>query len=86
MRDSRPLPDKIQNAPVLELGLELYYEAFCNLNSCRIGGMSIGEVPWTAIQQYCEAYNLDSEQTSDMHIYIKLMDSKYIKYRAKTSG
>lgn len=80
MREHLPLPQKIQNAPELQLGLGLYFGAFFDLNSCRQNGMGVGQIPWTAVQDYCEHLGLSDEQTADMHSHIRDMDQAFLKY------
>ena len=79
----RPLPKSIQNAPDLQFGLELYYGAFSDLNSCRSTGWSDGPIPWSAIADYCVAFRLDAEQVADMFHHIRTMDNAYLKHREK---
>lgn len=79
VRSGQPLPDRIANAPELKLGLQLYLTAFFDLDAERESSMSIGRIPWSAIDRYARAYDLDSEQYEDMHFFIKQMDSEHIK-------
>ena len=66
------------NAPDLEMGLELFYGAFLDLTTCRIG-MGDGPISWLAVDEYCHSLGLDAEATSDMHYYIGKMDYAYLK-------
>lgn len=81
MRERLPLPDRMQNAPSLLLGLHIYYQAFLDLTSCRMLGLSEGPIPWLATQQYCDMLKLDDEMRDDMHYHIREMDNAYLKYR-----
>lgn len=84
LRENKALPEKIQNAPELFLGLDLYYTAFLDLNSCRaIGYGEEGPIPWTAISIYCERKRFDSETTYDMFYLIRAMDNNYLKWKAE---
>lgn len=75
-----PIPPKIANAPELTLGLELYYEGFIELNSCRqMGFGAVGEIPVTAVLQYARTFDFTEEQTSDLMYFIKKMDHEFIK-------
>lgn len=77
-----PLPNKIANAPQLLQGLELFYIAFMDLNSCRSMGFGEGPIPWTAIRQMAdEELGLVEEQRSDLFFHIAKMDSAYLKFR-----
>lgn len=45
--------------------------------------MGMGPIWWTTVQEYCERYGLDEEQTEAMHIHIKAMDTAYLKNLAR---
>lgn len=74
------LPDKIKNAPELRLGLELYYQAFWELDSCRQLGMGAGPIGWLDIEGYGKARGFDEEQLEDLHHFIPTMDAAYSKH------
>lgn len=77
------MPEKIQNAPSLMPGLELYYLGFLDLMESRIAGMGVSPIWWNVIQAYCEANGLDEFQTFAMHYHIKNMDRAFIKHQNK---
>jgi len=84
VRSGLPLPDKIQNAPSIWPGLELYYIGFLELTTSRqFGGFGIGPIPWLAIEQYCHVKELDEDQTEAMHHHVSEMDKAYIKHQQK---
>ncbi len=80
MRERTPLPPSIQNAPELGLGLELYYGAFCDLDSCRSFGWGTGPIPWTAVRQWADTYDIYGEQFDDLVYFIRAMDAAYLGY------
>lgn len=80
-RHGRPLPKAIQEAPELWSGLELYFNAWVDLDSCRAIGMVAGPIPWTAVEDYCKALGLDQEQRSRMHRLIRAMDIAYMEHQ-----
>lgn len=81
MRERIPLPKRIANAPELWLGLELFYDAFWDLNSCRdLGAVGFGPIPWSAVKDYAQTFELDSEQFQDLYYYIRRMDDAYLKF------
>ena len=86
LRERLPLPKRIANAPELWLGLELFYDAFWDLNSCRDAGWSLGPVPWTVIHDFATAFQLDDEQFDDLYYYIRRMDDAYLKFFAPKEG
>jgi hypothetical protein len=82
MRRGIPLPERIQNAPELQEGLAIYLVAFYDLDTCRAVGMSSeGPIPWTAIQQWCQAMHLGPEETEDVHSIIRHLDNFYLRHR-----
>jgi len=83
MREGLPLPDRIQNAPELLPGLELYYIGFIDLSDSRSLGMGLGPIPWFTVQQYCKEFALDEDQTEAMHHHIKVMDAAYLEHQRK---
>ena len=78
-RGRKKLPDRIINAPELFTGLEFYFEAYVELSTCRSVSWSAGPIPWTAIRKYAEVWELDSEESSDLHYHIRSMDHAYLK-------
>lgn len=73
-------PADIKVAPELNLGLDLYYEAFWCLTTCRSLGMGIGPIPWTAVMEYCDRYQIEDDQRDDMVYHINQMDDAYRKH------
>lgn len=78
-REHLPLPERIKNAPQLELGLELYYTAFLDLMTSR-GGMGDGAISWQVAQEYGLVNSFDEEQIEDLHYHITRMDDAYMKW------
>lgn len=78
-----PLPESIANAPTLELGLELYFHAFLDLQSCRQIGMAEGTIPWTAIKEWGVFNRLDDEQMEDLFFLVRQMDHCWLEYQSK---
>lgn len=82
------LPEKIKNAPELLRGLSLYYNAFQDLSSTRAVGMSLGPIPWMAINDYCLTYEITGEQREDMFYHVAAMDNVYrshVESKSKTT-
>lgn len=83
MSGRRPLPAAIQNAPELEFGLELYFQSFWELCTCRTGGgMGIVPLSWLTIREYAAANGFDEEQTDDLLYYARVMDQTYMDFHA----
>lgn len=81
LRERLPIPEAIKNAPELALGLELYFDGFWELDTCRSRGLDDGIISWFAIRKYCKTLELDEDQTDKMHVVIPLMDQEYLKFR-----
>ena len=79
MRAGQPLPDRIANAPELETGLQLYLQAFFDLDSERSHAQGLTSIPWTSIAAYAMAFELDEEQTEDLYFFIRKLDSEHLK-------
>jgi len=77
------LPDRIQNAPQLELGNGLYWSAFFDLTTCRTTGWSVAPIPWTAMKEYSEVNEFDEYQTETLFFVVRAMDNAYMDWRAK---
>lgn len=82
-KSGQPLPARIENAPSLLIGLDLYYIGFQDLSSSRQVGMGLGPIPWMAIEQYCHLIGLDQDQKEAMHHHIVEMDSAFLKFHNK---
>lgn len=84
VRSGLPIPSRIENAPSIMPGLELYYIGFLDLTSSRsLGGFGIGPISWLAIEQYCQLMELDDDQRAAMHHHVVEMDRAYIRHQQK---
>lgn len=72
-------PDTLSNAPELRQGLQLYLEAFFDLDSERNHAMGLARIPWSSIRQYAEAFEFDEEQTDELFFFIRRMDTEHLK-------
>lgn len=80
MRENKPLPKKIQNAPELALGLYLYWGAFWDLDTCRpTGDGVVHPIPWYAIEHWAVVNELDQDQHESLHYIIRQLDNAFIK-------
>ena len=82
-RQNMPIPDKIKNAPVLAMGLELFFNAWFELTSARSIGMSMGPIPWNVVQDYAERFGLDDFQTEALHYHVRCMDDVFFEHQNK---
>ncbi len=81
MRFKQPLPDAIQNAPTLQLGLLVYMRAFWQLNTCRTQAES--PIPWDKIEYYGERKGFTGSHLEDLHYIIGMMDEAYLDHVAE---
>jgi hypothetical protein len=80
----QPLPDNVANAPELLLGLNLYMEGFEALNSTRGSGYgSEGPIPWLAMRDYCDEFDICGDQRQDFYVLVARMDHAYLEYKAE---
>lgn len=77
---NKELPEQIQNAPELFDGLEIYWNAFGDLTTCRSIGFGVGPIPWTAIRDYADEYQFVGEQRILLFRHIRAMDMAYLDY------
>lgn len=85
-RSGAKLPDRIANAPSLRMGLNLFLNAFYELDGERNNGMGLSPVPWSTIKDYAQFYEMDSEQTEDFFFVIRELDRAYLKYMKSKQG
>lgn len=78
MRFGKPIPDRIANAPELRPGLQLYLQAFFDLDSERNHAFSPTPIPWSSIKEYAKLMEFDDEQTADLFFFINKMDEWHL--------
>lgn len=79
MQARLPLPTNIQNAPELDIGLQLYLQAFFDLDSERSHAFSLVRIPSSAIRSYAREFDLDEVQSELLIFYINEMDNAHLK-------
>ena len=82
-RHHMPIPQKIQSAPTLRLGLDLFLMGFMDLSSCRPAGFGVSPIPWTAIHEYCERIGVEDDQRDDMLYHVQIMDQAFLGHHSK---
>lgn len=75
----QPMPERIQNAPELNAGLELFLEAFFELDTER----TEGAIPWSSVVRYAEVYQFEEVQFGDLLHHLRTLDPVLMKYRSK---
>lgn len=81
-----PLPDAIANKPDITAGLDVYWQAFTDLNTSRELGMAEGPIPWTAMDQWATRHRIVGEDFDRLVIILRGMDATYLKHRSKASN
>lgn len=66
----------------MDVGLELFYEAFHELSSCRQIGLGLGPIPYTAIVEYCDRNEMDVDHTVEI---IRRMDGALLDHCRESS-
>lgn len=77
IRENKPYPRAIADAPDVSPYAELYYFAYIDLGSCR--NYEGGEIPWTAIKEYADEYELDEDQRVILFNVIRSVDIWFLK-------
>ena len=75
-------PKFLKERPVLWPGLEIYYNAFMDLSTCRSVGMGVGPIPITAIYEYCDRQRFDEDICESLLVHTRAMDSAYLKFQS----
>ena len=63
----------------------MFYSAFWDLTTCRPSGWSTQHIPWSAIVEWGQVNQLDSEEMDDLVFYIREMDGEFITYSNEQS-
>lgn len=74
----QPIPERIANAPRLMPGLDLYLNAFFDLDSERTHGFSLSPIPWQSIYNYAKAWEFDKEQLEDLVYFVRKLDLAHL--------
>lgn len=84
-----PVPEFIRNAPVLLPGLDLFYEAFQELSTCRpyMGFEGVpGPIPWTAVESYGAAKGFEGDDQDYLEKMIRGLDDEFLIYTREKQG
>ena len=86
MVEGRPIPNRMREAPQLELGLELYYQGFIEVNTERPAGFGVAPIPIKAMRSWARENGLDAEQEESFVYLASEMDRVLMKHLEKKSG
>lgn len=73
----QPIPTRIQNKPILNSDLMLYYDAFFELQNDRNAS---NRIPWTTIVAFVDRYNLSETQEERLIDFIRVLDDTYVDW------
>lgn len=77
------LPDRIKNKPTLRVGLELYLDAFLELDSERDYTFGPGVLKWSSMYTYAMYLNLDEWQIEKFFYFMRRLDNKRVSMLSK---
>ena len=80
-----PVPDKIKNAPLLNIGLLFYWKAFQDLSSDRDVGMGIGPLPWSAMHSWATRNCVSGDDFERFVMILRGMDTVFVEHMGKKS-
>lgn len=86
-RAGRPIPERIKNKPRLLTGLDIYLDAFFDLEHERpwIAGEVVIPLPisWTTMHTYAAAHGFIGEIYENFMFFMREMDSAYLQHLNK---
>jgi hypothetical protein len=71
-------PDRLKSGPELRWGLQLYFDAFNDLNTERSHGSGWTRIRWSDVVRYAEYFDYTEDQTDRLLAHIFAMDIEYI--------
>lgn len=75
----QPIPDFIKNKPELDPGLDIYLQAFFDLDGERTHSFGPAAIPTTSMLHYAKAFKFDEEQLDDLVYFLRKMDAENLK-------
>jgi hypothetical protein len=81
LRLGEPIPERIANAPKLDVYSEFYIRAFNDLSSERNSGFGEGPIPINSIFAYARHYGMNDEEESDLVYFIRVLDKVYLNHQ-----
>ena len=79
----KPIPERILNSPELYFGMDLYYDAFWDVATCRPIGLGAGYIPYSEIWDYAAKHGYDDEQRDILLYCVRQMDNAYLDFYKK---
>lgn len=66
--------------PELLPGLDIFWNAFWELQSDRQSGMGVGPIPYTAISCYANDFGFIGDDFDDLVFFVRQMDDEFLKF------
>ena len=84
-RGAQPLPKGMRDAPELMEHLQLYMDAFYELDTCRpivagFGGAVERGIPWDKIKEWAEFHGLSGSVKRDLFHHVRALDLVYLQW------
>jgi len=78
------LPEDVKGRnkpPELLYGLQIYFDAFSDLQSERSVGMALGPIPWYSIVKWCELHGIyDPDNIDTFSRYLRAMEKVQMEH------
>lgn len=74
----QPIPDWAKNEPAIDPCERVYLDAFFDLSSCRSVGMSLGQIPWSAVADYGDRIGLVGEAHRVFVAVVRALDDAFL--------
>ncbi len=69
--------------PPMDYAASRVRAAWSDLNSCRVNGMGLGAIPWTAVISWCDFHGFDREATETIASVIMQLDRDLMERERK---
>ena len=79
----REVLEDYAHEPEIAPGEVFYFEAFGDLSTCRMIGMTAGPIPWRDIVHYADRAGLDAEEAEAFTTIIRTMDRAWLDHQAE---
>lgn len=78
------LPQTVDEKPEVRPDLELYWEAYMDLNGTRASGFGLGPIPWTSIDAFARRHKLeDPDEFQTLKEIVWKVDKAYLDWHVQ---
>lgn len=64
----------------MNLGLDLFWHAFLDLNEDRAAGVGLQPIAWSSVVGYCVAYGIEGDLAEDVIHHVRALDRAFLDY------